>query len=140
MLIYSSRRWTIIPHRTGTVHQRRRNNSRLALPCVSSLSEPADALTVGAPLLHYRFKAARSIERNLGEMRVALILNSSQTFRSFLLALITTISANSGGCKNRANDPNAALAGYTDAMGPFCRDKRAGAAFFWLALGMLYLS
>ena len=46
--------------------------------------------------------------------------------------IIATVSANSGGCKNRADDPNAAKAGYTAAMDPFCRNKRAGAAFFWL--------
>lgn len=45
--------------------------------------------------------------------------------------MVTTISAYGGGCKNPADDPNSDLKGYTDAMGPFCRNKRAGAAFFW---------
>lgn len=46
-------------------------------------------------------------------------------------SLVTTISAYSGGCKDASSDDNAQLPGYTDSMGPFCRNKRAGAAFFW---------
>lgn len=45
-----------------------------------------------------------------------------------------TISANSKGCKNPENDPNAEKEGYLENGLPgFCRDKRALTAFLWLA-------
>jgi len=46
--------------------------------------------------------------------------------------IITTVSANVGGCKDPSKDAHADLEGYQDALGGFCRNKKAGAAFFWL--------
>lgn len=68
----------------------------------------------------------------MSQIRAAFIVNAFHVGLLLIAALATTISANVGGCKNRENDPNKELKGYTDAMGPFCRNKRAGAAFFWL--------
>lgn len=50
-----------------------------------------------------------------------------------ILALVTSISANVGGCKDASKDPHHDLKGYTEALPTFCRDKRASAAFFWLS-------
>lgn len=60
--------------------------------------------------------------------------NNQRNADSHACRIIATVSANSGGCKNRSADPNAGKAGYTAAMDPFCRNKRAAAAFFWLTL------
>jgi hypothetical protein len=38
------------------------------------------------------------------------------------------------GCSDVKKDPNAKLEGYTNALPGFCRNKRAGAAFFWFDL------
>lgn len=43
-----------------------------------------------------------------------------------------TVSANVGGCKDSTKDPNAEKEGWLDELPVFCRNKRAGAAFFWL--------
>ena len=49
-----------------------------------------------------------------------------------LMALVNTVSANVGGCKDATKDAHADLEGYVDALPSFCRSKRASAAFFWL--------
>ncbi|KAL8280301.1 hypothetical protein RQP46_007218 [Phenoliferia psychrophenolica] len=90
------------------------------------------ALFLATPLLYEKVSFLRGLARGLRQIRIGVIINGVQTFLMVLMALITTISANSGGCKNADDDPHKDLEGYTDAMGPFCRNKRAGAAFFWL--------
>ncbi|KAM0755274.1 hypothetical protein T439DRAFT_322312 [Meredithblackwellia eburnea MCA 4105] len=89
-------------------------------------------LFLGTPLLYEKFLFLRGIARGLRQVRIGVIVNASQTLFMLLMALVTTISANSGGCKNPDSDPNKDKEGYTDAMPGFCRNKRAGAAFFWL--------
>lgn len=54
--------------------------------------------------------------------------------------LISSISAYGGGCKDPSSDEHAAIVGYSDAMGPFCRNKRAAAAFWWFTLRSFPLS
>lgn len=46
--------------------------------------------------------------------------------------IVTTVSANVGGCKDPSKDAHADLEGYRDVLGGFCTNKKAGAAFFWL--------
>lgn len=112
---------------------------------------------MGAPFLFNQLSIARSITRELNQVRIALILNGLQAVLNLLLALrflflsflliasfaliritindnrfILTISANTGGCKNATNDPNADHPGLIQALPTFCRNKRAGAAFFYL--------
>ncbi|KAK4700109.1 hypothetical protein P7C70_g6142, partial [Phenoliferia sp. Uapishka_3] len=90
------------------------------------------ALFLSTPLLYERLLFLRGVARGLRQIRIGIIVNGCQTALMLIMGLATTVSANTGGCKNASSDEHADLDGYTDAMGPFCRNKRAGAAFFWL--------
>ncbi|GAA6033943.1 hypothetical protein JCM8097_000420 [Rhodosporidiobolus ruineniae] len=74
----------------------------------------------------------RGLERAMKQIRVAVIVNTFQSGLMLLLAIVATVSANVGGCKDASKDAHADTEGYTDALPGFCRDKRAGAAFYWL--------
>jgi hypothetical protein len=77
----------------------------------------------------------RGFERFFKQIRVSIILDSSQVTLNLMMAAIATASACSSGCKDPSKDPHAEIEGYTDALPSFCRNKRASAAFFWLTLG-----
>ncbi|GAA5933801.1 SDR family NAD(P)-dependent oxidoreductase [Sporobolomyces koalae] len=79
------------------------------------------------------FRVLRSLDRLMRPIRVAVILNSFQAFCMLIMAIVTTVSANTGGCKDPSKDTHAELEGYQEALPGFCRNKRAGAAFFWLS-------
>ncbi|GAA5842647.1 hypothetical protein JCM11251_007750 [Rhodosporidiobolus azoricus] len=83
-------------------------------------------------LLADKFPFLRPLERALKQVRIAVIINAFQSLLHLLLAIVTTVSANVGGCKDPSKDPHADTEGLTDALSGFCRNKRAGAAFFWL--------
>lgn len=68
------------------------------------------------------------------QVRVGLISHIIETVLLLIMALVNTISANTAGCKNPADDPNASVEGYIDKLPGFCRNKRALTAFYWLAL------
>jgi hypothetical protein len=87
---------------------------------------------VSAFTLADRFHFLRGLERGLKQVRIAVILNAFQTGVMLIFALVTSISANVGGCQDASKDPHHELEGYADALSGFCRDKRASAAFFWL--------
>ncbi|BGP72168.1 hypothetical protein NBRC10513v2_005559 [Rhodotorula toruloides] len=98
--------------------------------CIEALLH--GGLVLSAFTLADRFHFLRGLERGLKQVRIAVILNAFQTGVMLILALVTSISANVGGCKDASKDPHDDLEGYTDALPGFCRDKRASAAFFWL--------
>ncbi|EMS23047.1 hypothetical protein NBRC10512_004720 [Rhodotorula toruloides] len=98
--------------------------------CIEALVH--GGLVLSAFTLADRFHFLRGLERGLKQVRIAVILNAFQTGVMLILALVTSISANVGGCKDASKDPHHDLKGYTDALPGFCRDKRASAAFFWL--------
>ncbi|TNY18955.1 hypothetical protein DMC30DRAFT_418350 [Rhodotorula diobovata] len=79
-----------------------------------------------------KLRFLRPLERGLKQIRVAVILEVFQVVCMLLMALVQSVSANVGGCKDPTKDGNADLEGYVDALPGFCRDKRASAAFFWL--------
>ncbi|GJN92895.1 hypothetical protein Rhopal_005935-T1 [Rhodotorula paludigena] len=89
-------------------------------------------LVLATFMLADKIRFLRPLERGLKQVRIAVILNAFQAALQLVLALVTTISANVGGCKDASKDAHAETEGYADALGGFCRDKRAGAAFFWL--------
>ncbi|GAA5999192.1 MARVEL domain-containing protein [Rhodotorula paludigena] len=89
-------------------------------------------LVLATFMLADKIRFLRPLERGLKQVRIAVILNAFQAALQLVLALVTTISANVGGCKDASKDAHAETEGYTDTLGGFCRDKRAGAAFFWL--------
>lgn len=76
----------------------------------------------------------RGLERFFKQIRVSIILDSSQVTLNLMMAAIATASASSSGCKDPSKDPHADIERYTEALPSFCRNKRASAAFFWLAL------
>ncbi|GAA5934112.1 hypothetical protein JCM10213_008528 [Rhodosporidiobolus nylandii] len=102
------------------------------------------AVILSTILLADKFHFLRGLERAFKQVRIAVIVNAFQSFCFLLMAIVTTVSANTGGCKDAAKDAHADLEGYTDALPGFCRNKRAGAAFFWLTffawLGSLTLT
>ncbi|GAA5888021.1 hypothetical protein JCM16303_000182 [Sporobolomyces ruberrimus] len=79
-----------------------------------------------------KLKFLRSLDCVMKQIRVAAIVNALQSLCMLLMAIITTVSVNSGGCKDPSKDSHADLEGYKEALPGFCRNKRAGAAFFWL--------
>ncbi|GAA5862347.1 hypothetical protein JCM8547_007611 [Rhodosporidiobolus lusitaniae] len=87
---------------------------------------------LSAILLADKFSFLRGLERALRQVRISIIVNAFQSLLFLLLAIITTVSANVGGCKDASKDSHAEVEGYTEALPGFCRNKRAGAAFFWL--------
>ncbi|GAA5980651.1 hypothetical protein JCM11641_000163 [Rhodosporidiobolus odoratus] len=95
-------------------------------------------------LLADKVRFLQGLERALKQIRVAVIINAFQSTVFLLAAIITTVSANVGGCKDASKDAHADVDGYTDALPTFCRNKRAAAAFFWLTffswLGSLTLT
>jgi len=92
------------------------------------LSPPA----VATFLLADKLRFLRPLERGLKQIRIAVILQAFQVVCMLLMALVNTVSANVGGCKDATKDAHADLEGYVDALPAFCRNKRASAAFFWL--------
>ncbi|POY69984.1 hypothetical protein BMF94_7028 [Rhodotorula taiwanensis] len=84
-------------------------------------------------LLADTLRFLRGPERFFKQIRSSIVLDSSQVALNLLLAIVTTASASSAGCKDPSKDPHADKEGYTDALPSFCRNKRASAAFFWLA-------
>ncbi|GAA5945562.1 hypothetical protein JCM1841_000253 [Sporobolomyces salmonicolor] len=101
-------------------------------------------LILAAILLSDKVRLLRGLERAMRQVRMAVIINTFQSVCMLLMAIVTTVSANVAGCKATASDPHADVDGYTDHLGGFCRDKRAGAAFWWLTfftwLGTLILT
>ncbi|KAI5474233.1 hypothetical protein MNV49_003863, partial [Pseudohyphozyma bogoriensis] len=91
-------------------------------------------LFLATPLMYERFTWLRGLARGLRQVRAAAIINGAQSLFMLLMAVITTVSAYTAGCKDPSKDPHADLDGYTDAMGGFCRNKRAAAAFWWFNL------
>ncbi|GAA5996507.1 hypothetical protein JCM5350_003999 [Sporobolomyces pararoseus] len=89
-------------------------------------------LLLSTALAADKLKFLRDLDRVMRQIRVAAIVNAFQSFCMVLMAIVTTVSANSGGCKEASKDSHADLEGYKDALPGFCRNKRAGAAFFWL--------
>lgn len=85
-------------------------------------------------ILADNWRFLRGLERFFKQIRVSVILDSTQVILNLLMAAIATASASSAGCKDPSKDPHAAIEGYTNALPTFCRNKRASAAFFWLAL------
>ncbi|BGP56947.1 hypothetical protein JCM8202v2_004583 [Rhodotorula sphaerocarpa] len=92
------------------------------------------SLVLASFLLADIIRFFRGPERFFKQIRTSIILDSTQVALNLLLAAITTGSASSGGCKDASLDPHADKDDYPDALTPFCRDKRASAAFFWLSL------
>lgn len=107
-----------------------------AIPSVlrPSSVRAAAPFAVASFLLADIIRFFRGPERFFKQIRTSIILDSTQVALNLLLAAITTGSASSGGCKDASLDPHADKDGYPDALPPFCRDKRASAAFFWLSL------
>lgn len=100
-------------------------------------SQTADVVgaVVASFILADDWRFLRGLERFFKQIRVSIILDSSQVTLNLMMAAIATASASSSGCKDPSKDPHADIEGYTDALPSFCRNKRASAAFFWLALG-----
>ncbi|GAA5878875.1 hypothetical protein JCM3774_004357 [Rhodotorula dairenensis] len=91
-------------------------------------------LVLACFILADNWRFLRGLERFFKQIRVSVILDSTQFILNLLMAAIATASASSAGCKDPSKDPHADIEGYTDALPTFCRNKRASAAFFWLAL------
>ncbi|GAA6025591.1 hypothetical protein JCM11491_004769 [Sporobolomyces phaffii] len=91
-------------------------------------------LLLATALAADKLKFLRSLDRVTRQIRVAVIINSFQALCMILMAIVTTVSANRGGCRDASTDPHADVEGYVDALDAagFCRNKRAAAAFFWL--------
>ncbi|KAH9811763.1 hypothetical protein DFH28DRAFT_420283 [Melampsora americana] len=83
------------------------------------------------PQIYERTDTLKGFARAIRLTRVQFIVYGTQSGLTLILSLVSTISAYTGGCKNRDSDPNAQLKDYTDNMGGFCRNKRAAAAFWW---------
>ncbi|GAA5822194.1 hypothetical protein JCM5353_006264 [Sporobolomyces roseus] len=79
-----------------------------------------------------KLKFLRSLDRVMRQIRVAAIVNSLRAFCMIIMAIVTTVSANVGRCKDPSKDAHADFEGIQAALGGFCRNKKAGAAFFWL--------
>ncbi|TKA56588.1 hypothetical protein B0A53_01780 [Rhodotorula sp. CCFEE 5036] len=92
-------------------------------------------LVLASFILADDWRFLRGFERFFKQIRVSIILDSSQVTLNLMMAAIATASACSSGCKDPSKDPHAEIEGYTDALPSFCRNKRASAAFFWLTLG-----
>ncbi|GAA5847990.1 hypothetical protein JCM9279_003520 [Rhodotorula babjevae] len=103
-------------------------------------------LVLATFLLADQLRFLRPLERGLKQIRIAVILQVFQVVCMILMALVNTVSANVGGCKDPTKDAHADLEGYVDELPGFCRSKRASAAFFWLnffawstSLGLTFL-
>ncbi|KWU42853.1 hypothetical protein RHOSPDRAFT_35582 [Rhodotorula sp. JG-1b] len=91
-------------------------------------------LVLASFILADDWRFLRGLERFFKQIRGSIILDSSQVTLNLMMAAIATASASSSGCKDPSKDPHADIEGYTKALPSFCRNKRASAAFFWLAL------
>ncbi|GAA6054052.1 hypothetical protein JCM3770_001341 [Rhodotorula araucariae] len=100
--------------------------------CIEALAH--GGLVLSTFLLADKLRFLRPLERGLKQIRIAVILQVFQVVCMLLMALVTTVSANVGGCKDATTDAHAEIEGYSDALPGFCRGKRASAAFFWLNL------
>lgn len=101
--------------------------------CSGDIADVVRAL-VACFILADDWRFLRGLERFFKQIRVSIILDSSQVTLNLMMAAIATASASSSGCKDPSKDPHADIEGYTEALPSFCRNKRASAAFFWLAL------
>jgi hypothetical protein len=90
-----------------------------------------------SPALVARWDVLRGPAIFLKVPRTILILESTGALWAVILALATIISAfTEPGCKAPANDPHASLGDkYQSELAGWCRTKRAGSIFFWLAFG-----
>jgi len=89
---------------------------------------------LAVPLIYEKYDRLKGAARATRQVRVNFIINGSQVGLLLIASLLTTISAYTAGCSNVNKDPNAKIKGYTNALPGFCRNKRAGAAFFWFNL------
>ncbi|KAK4046600.1 hypothetical protein OIV83_005970 [Microbotryomycetes sp. JL201] len=90
-------------------------------------------LLLATPLMAERTGFFSSVDRITRQIRFSAMLGGSMLVLLFILCLATTISANVAGCKDPLKDPHADHEAYVATLEGFCRNKGAGAAFFWLA-------
>ncbi|SDA02979.1 BZ3500_MvSof-1268-A1-R1_Chr11-1g03246 [Microbotryum saponariae] len=87
---------------------------------------------LGVALYSDNVRLFRSMARGMRKIRVAMIVNTNQVIWILMAMVSATASTRAGGCKNPALDEHAGDEAYTALLPPFCRNKRAGAVFFWL--------
>jgi len=90
------------------------------------------------PVAYEKYDKFIRLARALKEVRVGFILTTTGTVFALLIAFSTTISAwTEAGCKDPSKDPNAKAGGdgFKNGLPGWCSTKKAGAIFFWLALG-----
>jgi len=93
------------------------------------------AYMLAIPFVYWKYDRLKSLARPLLEIRVKLILSGFGTVWLVLISFITTISAwTEAGCQDPTKDPNEGLGkDFQSALPGWCRTKKAGAAFFWMA-------
>ena len=120
---------------------------------VSVISIILSSLMLVVPVVYEKLDKLARFARALREVRVAFIFNGIGTVMNLLIAyvsppfvsstfstprssFITTISVSTQpGCKDPSKDPHAKDRddGFKNGLPGWCRTKRAGAVFFWLA-------
>ncbi|KAG8968598.1 hypothetical protein FRC03_006718 [Tulasnella sp. 419] len=93
------------------------------------------AVMLAVPVLYEKYNKLTRLARAMQELRVHFILTASGVIFSLLISFITTISAwTQPGCKDPSKDPNEKLGDdFKIALPGWCRTKKAGAVFFWIA-------
>ncbi|KAM0791951.1 hypothetical protein ACM66B_004202 [Microbotryomycetes sp. NB124-2] len=99
---------------------------------VNVLALLVGSLLLATPLMAQRTGFFASVDRITRQIRFSAMLGGSMLVLLFILCLTSTISANVGGCKDPSKDAHADDAAYVATLDGFCRNKGAGAAFFWL--------
>ncbi|SCV73344.1 BQ2448_7270 [Microbotryum intermedium] len=89
-------------------------------------------ILLGVALYSDNVRLFRSMARGMRQIRIAMIVNTNQVIWIFMAMVSATVSTRVGGCKDPSLDDHAADQAYTVLLPAFCRNKRAGAAFFWL--------
>ncbi|GJJ08546.1 hypothetical protein Clacol_002764 [Clathrus columnatus] len=93
------------------------------------------AFMLSIPVIYDKYDRFIRLARALQEPRVDFILTVTGLFFTFLISLITTISAwTEPGCKDPNKDPHASKGeSFKNGLSGWCSTKKAGAIFFWFA-------
>ncbi|KAH7106457.1 hypothetical protein BKA62DRAFT_687206 [Auriculariales sp. MPI-PUGE-AT-0066] len=103
---------------------------------ISIFSMFLSAFFIAIPFAYEKYDKMARLARAFREVRVQFIMTGSGAAITPIVAMIATISSwTQAGCKDPNNDPRAKKLGdeFKDALGGWCRTKKAGSIFLWFA-------
>ncbi|KAK4049248.1 hypothetical protein OIO90_005537 [Microbotryomycetes sp. JL221] len=92
------------------------------------------ALCLTAPLMADKWSIMASVERVMTQVRFSSLSAAGMVGLLFIMCIASTVSCQVGGCSDPTKDPHADNEAYINTLDLFCRNKSAGATFFWFQL------